>query len=55
MAIWADLNPGNWSDFGEKFSVSDLNPGNWSDFGEKFSVRFGMSRLREFLDEEVEV
>jgi|GEM_PF-2648758 len=34
---------------------SDLSPRNWSEFGEKFLVRFGWSRLREFVDEEVEV
>lgn len=33
----------------------DLGPTNWSKIGEKFPVTIGMSRLREFLDEEIEI
>lgn len=31
--------------------AAELRPENWSVLCEKFSVRFGWSRLREFLDE----
>lgn len=33
----------------------DLLPGNWSEFIEKFPVRFGDRRIRESVNEDVEV